>query len=161
MKLDGRLARAASIVTFGLIAVLVTAAPAAATSTFDPATGTGYVDKADVQQAFGWKDQVFQANVRKVTFHAEQVVSWSWDCQGSTLTADAPTSWSVGSFPIGSTHGRWVAAVSGFTLTGPGVVASSDPVASCASGDPSNVSSATTVILYADFRDESQAVLTT
>ena len=153
-------ARVAATLALALVVGLALAAPVGATSTYDPATGTGFVSKADVEQAFGWKDQVFQANVRKVSFHAERLVSWSWDCQAGSLTADATSSWTVDALPVGTTVGHRLTAVSGFSLTGPGAVASTDPPASCSSGNPSNVSSATTVVLFADFRGTSQAILT-
>jgi hypothetical protein len=39
-----------------LIAALLLVLPAAASVNLDPATGTGFVGKGDVQSAFGWNN---------------------------------------------------------------------------------------------------------
>jgi len=146
-------------------ALLATTASALATVTFDPAEGTGYVDKADVQEAFGWKDQVFQANARKVSFHAVHVVSWTWDCQidGELLTfvSDEQSSRTVEVEALGTTAGRTVRSATGFDLTGfAGATppASGGDPTSCPSGEPSNVSSGFSDVLYVDFRSQSQPI---
>lgn len=48
--------------------VVLAAGPALATATFDPATGTGYVGKGDVQVPFGWNNTMLQSNAEKVSF---------------------------------------------------------------------------------------------
>jgi hypothetical protein len=54
--------------TAALIAALLLVLPAAASVTFDPATGSGFVGKGDVQSAFGWNNPQLQANASSVTF---------------------------------------------------------------------------------------------
>jgi hypothetical protein len=137
--------------------VLLLVTPALAAVSFDPTTGSGYVDKADVQAAFGWREQTFQANARKLSFHLETVGSLSWDCvvagQTSTIVADVSDSRPVGSSVVaaGGRHG----SVSGFDLTG---FASAPISASCSSGAPANVSWSGQHVLYADSRSQSQPV---
>jgi len=146
-------------------ALLATTGSVLATVTFDPATGTGYVDKADVQAAFGWKDQTFQANARKVSFHVVHVTSWTWDClidrESVTFVGDVQSSRAVEDEALGTAVGRTVRAVTGFDLNGFAGAASpapdSDPT-SCPSSDPSNVSSGSSDVLYADFRGQSEPI---
>ncbi len=146
-------------------ALLATTGNVLATVTFDPAAGTGYVDKSDVQAVFGWRDQLFQANARKVSFHAVHVVSWTWDCpiDGELLTfvSDEQSSRTVEVEALGTTAGRTVRSVTGFDLTGfagaTPPASGTDPT-SCPSGDPSNVSSGTSDVLYVDFRGQSQRI---
>ena len=54
--------------TAALIGALLLVLPAAASVTFDPATGTGFVGKGDVQSAFGWNNPQLQANAGAVAF---------------------------------------------------------------------------------------------
>jgi hypothetical protein len=58
------LAVAAVIVAAGLLS----AAPAAASVTYDPDTRTGFVDRADVQHAFGWTDATMSAKAGGIDF---------------------------------------------------------------------------------------------
>lgn len=41
-------------------AVILTASAAGAAVTFDPATGTGFIGKGDVQTALGWNNKALQ-----------------------------------------------------------------------------------------------------
>jgi len=50
------------------LALAVVSASALAEVVFDPATGTGFVGKGDVQDAFGWNNAGLQANATGVTF---------------------------------------------------------------------------------------------
>jgi len=145
-------------------ALLATAGSAVAAVAFDPATGTGYVGKADVQAAFGWKDQTFQANAKKVRFHAVHVTSWTWDCliggESVTFVGDVQSSRAVELEALGTAVGRTVRAVTGFDLAGFGDASpapESDPTG-CPSGDPANVSSGSSDVLYADFRGQSEPI---
>lgn len=143
-------------------ALLATAGTALATVSFDTATGTGYVAKADVQAAFGWKEQTFQANARKLSFHSERLTSWTWDClidgQLSTLTADEQISQAVDSAAVGTAIRKNTFSVTGFDLNGFSAVPSVGSAASCPSGDPSNVRNASTDVLYVDFRSQSEPI---
>jgi hypothetical protein len=141
-------------------AALVAASPALAAVSFDPATGTGHVDKADVEAAFGWREATFQANARKLSFHLESSASWTWDCtidgQVVTIVSDQQASRAVGDVATGTgRHG----GVSGFDLTG-FAAASGAPTnpASCPSGSPANVHSASTETLFADLRSQARAI---
>ena len=145
--------------------VMVAAGIAVASVSFDPATGTGYVDKTDVQAAFSWKEGTFQANVRRVGFHAATFTSWTWECviagESVTVTADLESSWVVASEVV-STPGQR-RSVSGFNLTGLGaqLTSTSDAnPASCPDGDPANVGSSTTDVLYVDLRSHSEVLWT-
>lgn len=157
-----RLPRIVVTVALALASALAGAPGALATVTFDTSTGLGFVDKADVQGAYGWNDHQFQANARKVSFHAEQTVSWSWQCliggQLTTLTTDPLMDrWAVDSTAVGSTVGKRVTGVTGFALDGPGAT---DPgsAPSCPSGEPTGVTSFVTTQLFADFRGASRVV---
>jgi hypothetical protein len=143
-------------------ALFVTAGTALATVGFDPATGTGYVAKEDVQAAFGWKEQAFQANARKLSFHSERLTSWTWEClidgQLATLTADEQVSLAVESTLVGTAVRRNGIAVTGFDLTGFAATLSVSDTASCPTGDPSNVRGASSDVLYVDFRTQSEPI---
>jgi hypothetical protein len=51
-----------------LVALLVAAGAVFAAVTFDPATGTGFSGKGDVQLAFGWNNKQLQSNASGVSF---------------------------------------------------------------------------------------------
>ena len=51
-----------------LVAMLVAAGAVFAAVNFDPATGTGFVGKGDVQTAFGWNNKQLQTNAAGVSF---------------------------------------------------------------------------------------------
>lgn len=53
---------------------------------FDPATGTGFVGKGDVQLAIGWNNKQLQDNAADVTFAYNDVVSYEWFCYRETTT---------------------------------------------------------------------------
>lgn len=63
-------------------ASLALAAPAIAAVTFDPATGSGFVGKGDVQLAFGWNNSQLQQQAGSVSFAAvsETATEVSWVC---------------------------------------------------------------------------------
>jgi hypothetical protein len=151
------------IVPLALVgALFASAGTALAAVSFDPASGTGYVAKADVQAAFGWKEQTFQANARKLSFHSERLTSWTWDClidgQLATLTADEQTSQAVDSAVVGTAVRKNSFSVTGFDLTGLAAAPSVGGAATCPSGDPSNVRAASTDVLYVDFRSQSEPI---
>jgi hypothetical protein len=150
--------RVVAAVTAATTLLLVLAAPALGAVSFDPADATGHVDKADVLAAFGWREQTFQANARKVTFHLEVTGALSWDCvisgQTTTVVGDVAESRAVDAAAV-TTGGRR-GTVSGFDLTG---YANGSPVgASCPSGSPANVTWSGQHVLYADLRNQSRAI---
>lgn len=51
-----------------LVAGLAIATPAAAAVTYDPGTLTGFVDGADVRDAFGWTDAMLDEHAAEVSF---------------------------------------------------------------------------------------------
>lgn len=55
-----------------------------ATVTFNPATGTGFVGKGDVQIAFGWNNAQLQNNARYVTFNWNAVDTYAAVCEWVT-----------------------------------------------------------------------------
>ena len=61
-------------------ASLALASPAAATVTFDAATGTGFVGKGDVQTVFDWNNKTLQTNAATVDFRVESVSETTWTC---------------------------------------------------------------------------------
>ncbi len=54
--------------------------------TFDPATGTGFVGKGDVQLAFGWNNAVLQTNALLLTFSLETEARYIAMCEWETGT---------------------------------------------------------------------------
>src|SRR5688572_7117075 len=63
-----------------LAGVLVFSAAMTAAVTFDPSTGTGFVGKGDVQDAFGWNNAALQANAGAVTFTFESDAQYAQSC---------------------------------------------------------------------------------
>ncbi|MFN3514759.1 MAG: hypothetical protein ACK41C_17070 [Phenylobacterium sp.] len=65
-------------------AALISSAALAAV-TFDPATGTGFVGKGDVQLVYGWNNKALQDNAGSVQFRANAttVTEVSWICTNS------------------------------------------------------------------------------
>jgi hypothetical protein len=55
---------------------------ALAAVTFDPATGTGFVGKGDVQLVYSWNNKALQDNATSVQFRASSttVTGVSWEC---------------------------------------------------------------------------------
>jgi hypothetical protein len=147
-----------------MVALATTASLALAAVTFDPATAQGYVAKADVQAAFGWKDQAVQANAGRISFHLVQRVSASWSCvvdgvvQGVLAETEATSA--VASAVTTTSGKRGRPAVSGFSLTG--FAAGGGPVSaivpSCALGSPGDVTSGETDVLFADFQGQSRQI---
>lgn len=69
---------------FTLIAALailgMLATSAIATVTLDPATGSGFVGKGDVQIPFGWSNKQLQTNASGVTFTYVESITQTQDC---------------------------------------------------------------------------------
>ncbi|MBD0349346.1 MAG: hypothetical protein ICV59_09355 [Thermoleophilia bacterium] len=68
----------ALMATVGALFALATAAFALVT--FDPATGTGFVGKGDVQTAFGWNNAQMQARHTVISFEYRVQESLEQDC---------------------------------------------------------------------------------
>jgi len=94
---------------------------------FDPVTGTGFVGKGDVQDAFGWNDAGLQANAPGVTFTYGYTAVYQAVCtfttgegtRGETIH-NVPHSeeMSVSSSVNVSLRRNPVSKVTGFNLTG-------------------------------------------
>lgn len=65
--------------------LLALATPALATVTFDPATGTGFVGKGDVQTVFTWTNKALQENAPTVDFRVNSVAETSWTCTKTVI----------------------------------------------------------------------------
>jgi hypothetical protein len=156
------LRRLATPLAFALAGSLVVAGAALAVVTFDPSSGQGYVDRSDVQQAFGWRNGTFVANARNVTFRAVHRTTWSWTCtidgHDQQLVTDTETSVQVGATIRGTTRKGAVTSITGYALTGPGAPQSSASPAACPAGAPSAVSSGALDILLAEYGGVSAAV---
>jgi hypothetical protein len=145
-------------------ALVASAGLALAAVTFDPATAQGYVAKADVQAAFGWKDQNVQANANRISFHLVQRVSASWSCvlDGviQPMLAESESTSPVASAVATAGGKRGRPSVSGFSLTGfaAGGGPASAIVPSCSSGSPADVTSGETDVLFADFQGQSRQI---
>jgi hypothetical protein len=63
-------------------AIAVTATVAFAAVTFDPETGTGFVGKGEVQEAFGWNNRMLQQYADDVEFRSASkvITEVSWIC---------------------------------------------------------------------------------
>ena len=66
-------------------AALAISTAALAAVTFDPATGTGFVGKGDVQLAFGWNNAAAQANVNGVSFSYATETTYDVTCEWDTV----------------------------------------------------------------------------
>jgi hypothetical protein len=77
-----RIAAAAAAAGFALV---LSAGSALAAVTFDPATGTGFVGKGDVQLALGYNNKQLQDNADSLVFAyvGEVVTEVSWVCTNS------------------------------------------------------------------------------
>ena len=113
--------------------------------TVDPATGTGFVGKGDVQLVFGWNNKALQDNVGSVQFRlaSETVTEVSWICTNSNNENEQPRSRTTTSSVQGvvSSIARERNQFTGFNLLGflgSPVVVEGDPegpaVNSCPSG---------------------------
>lgn len=72
------------ILGFGALTFLIAATSAFASVTFDPATGTGFVGKGDVQTCFGWNNAMLQANVGGLSFSYVTDATYDVVCEWTT-----------------------------------------------------------------------------
>ncbi|WP_316739447.1 hypothetical protein [Streptomyces sp. MK7] len=107
------------------VTALAVAGTASASVTFDPATGTGFVGKGDVQTAFGWNNQQLQNSAAGVTFSYDATDVYSAVCtwitgEGTkgekTHDISVPRHSSVNS--VIAYDARTHKQIDGFTLTG-------------------------------------------
>jgi hypothetical protein len=81
MRLTHKLATVAAAAA----STVLLAGPASAAVNFDPATGTGFVGKGDVQLAFGWNNPQLQTNASGVTFSYSATDTYEAVCTWTTL----------------------------------------------------------------------------
>jgi hypothetical protein len=74
--------RGAAALASAALAIGLAASSAGAAVTFDPATGSGFVGKGDVQLLFGWNNKSLQDKADSLQFRAatEVVSEVSWIC---------------------------------------------------------------------------------
>src|SRR4029434_6434026 len=70
----------ARIVGVTFAGVLALSAAMTAAVTFDPYSGSGFVGKGDVQDAFGWNNAQLQSNGGAVTFTFESDAQYAQSC---------------------------------------------------------------------------------
>lgn len=120
--------------TLMAFAAAAVATVAMAAVTYDPASGTGFVGKGDVQLAFGYNNAGFQAVASDVSFEYRESVTYSYDCaliQGNSGGAkiyarDIPVTTSINNVPAFDV--RTNKQVNGYNLTGKGVVSSTGQI---------------------------------
>jgi hypothetical protein len=126
-------------------AVAVMATSAYAIVTFDPATGTGFVGKGDVQLVYGWnnKDLQNKANLPVFRAAAESVTTWTCSKENpghpereivQLRTNTTTTQGLISSVTRDNSKGK-DGPVTGFALKGysgePATIVTGDPVGSC------------------------------
>jgi hypothetical protein len=67
-----------------LVGIAFLGGVALATTTFNPATGTGFVGKGDVQTPWGWNDQTLQSQAINVSFFEVQNADYAATCEWDT-----------------------------------------------------------------------------
>ena len=132
MRLTHKLA---SVAAAGAGVVLLFAGPAAGAVTFDPATGSGFVGKGDVQLAFGWNNAALQRNAAGVAFSSRSVDTYAATCEWITgagtrgqKTHEVVQSRSTSVSSEISYDARVRTQITGFTLTGFGATTTTGTV---------------------------------
>jgi hypothetical protein len=125
-------------------ALAVVSTTAHASTTFDPATGTGFLAKGDVQLTLGWNNRALQngADSLVVTYVGETVTERTWICTNSnnenTQERDRTTTTSIQG--VVDAVARERNQITGFILSGyegPATTTSTtegNPLNSCPSG---------------------------
>ena len=80
----GKAKKLYAAIALALAAMLVASTAAIAAVTFDPAAGTGFVGKGDVQTAFGLKNSEMQAQHTNVTFNYVASATYEFECEWFT-----------------------------------------------------------------------------
>jgi hypothetical protein len=145
-----------------LVAMLVAAGAVFAVVTFDPASGTGFVGKGDVQTAFGWNNNQLQQNAGSVNFEVQKVTEYSWTCKRDAGEQTQERARTTTAQQVVDKIARERNQITGFNLlgySGPETVSSSDgpPLGSCPTGwtaDPIS-SEVISSALYATYNGQS------
>ena len=131
----------------GLAVLFAVAVTAYALTTFNPATGTGFVGKGDLQTPWGWNDATLQSNADGVSFaftsSADYAVTCEWDTgtvhivhHVQTHSVDSAVAYDVKKANRLNPLGK----VTGFNLEGFGALLSEggDPIPAVGDGCPGN-----------------------
>jgi hypothetical protein len=110
------------------LALALVSSMALAEVTFDAATGTGFVGKGDVQDAFGWDNHDLQANAGGLSFSYGAIQDYAFTCQWFTGPAhnrrkhEVTETVSVGISGSVNHEARIHMQIDGFHMTGYGDV---------------------------------------
>lgn len=136
------------------------AGTASAVVTFDPASGTGFVGKGDVQTAVGWNNKQLQDGAASLVFAYSAVTEQetSWDCynenNGQTQERERTTTTTVSGVAYATARENSKGKdgpITGFNLTGFDGASLSDsstegpPLSSCPNANSSFVLGSTVV----------------
>jgi hypothetical protein len=126
-------------IALALAAMLVASTAAIAAVTFDPATGTGFVGKGDVQLALGYNNKQLQDNADSLVFTATSVTEQSWVCTNDRNENTQERARTTTTQGVVSKVDRVKNQITGFILSGyvPGSETSTTdgpPLNSCPSG---------------------------
>lgn len=109
-----------SILCTALLAIAATAAMASVT--FDPATGTGFAGKGDVQLTFGWNNAVLQKNADGVQFRTTRTSvldrTWTCDRDAGPQLLNLERTRTITIVRLLDSVGRLKAQITGFNLLG-------------------------------------------
>jgi hypothetical protein len=104
------------------VAALTVTGSALAAVTFDPATGTGFVGKGDVQLVYGWNNAQLQTNAPSVQFRAltTEVSETTWTCKRDTgeQTQERTRTTTTSTQGVVSSIARVKNQITGFNLSG-------------------------------------------
>lgn len=138
----------------GAAALVVVSTAAIAAVTFDPATGTGFVGKGDVQLALNWNNKQLQdgASSLAFTYNSTTEVETTWDCvntRNENIQERSRTTTSTTTGVVSATE-RVRNQVTGFILSGfSGSTSTSStsgpPLNSCPNANSSHVLGSTVV----------------
>jgi hypothetical protein len=101
-----------------LVAMFVAAGAVFAAVTFDPATGTGFVGKGDVQTALGFNNKQLQDNVNNIQFRTLKVTETTWTCDRDAGPQTQERANSTTTQGVVDTVARERNQITGFNLTG-------------------------------------------
>ena len=103
-------------------ALVFASAVAFASVSFDPATGTGFVGKGDVQLVYGWNNKQLQDNAGAVGFQATSVsrvfATWTCDSDAGPQTQHRLNFTTTSTQKVPATIARERNQVTGFILNG-------------------------------------------
>jgi hypothetical protein len=141
MKIKGQKMKYLNKSIILLIIILISGlmvATVIASVTYDPATGSGFVGKGDIQLLFGWNNKQLQDNAGSVQFRTSTISEVSWECTNTNNDKIQERERTTTSSQVVSVVARERNQITGFILTGFGDILGSTtdgpPVNSCPSG---------------------------